>query len=57
MIIGVIALIASFLTLLLPETFGRKLPDTIQDVEDHAAGNKAETDAETEKAMTPLDDM
>ena len=40
MIIGVIALIASFLTLLLPETFGRKLPDTIQDVEDHAAGNK-----------------
>ena len=57
MIIGVIALIASFLTLLLPETFGRKLPDTIQDVEDHAAGNNAETDAETEKAMTPLDDM
>jgi uncharacterized membrane protein len=40
-IFGVVAVIASFLTLLLPETLNQRLPDTVDDVE---GTHKQETD-------------
>ncbi|KAK3084599.1 hypothetical protein FSP39_016090 [Pinctada imbricata] len=57
MLIGAIALIASFLTLLLPETFGRKLPDTIQDVERVSAKGDKEGDPDQQKAFTEMQDV
>ncbi|XP_066216279.1 solute carrier family 22 member 6 isoform X2 [Saccopteryx leptura] len=49
-IFGIVAMAASIVTLLLPETLGRPLPDTVQDMENR--GRKLQE--EQQKQMVPL---
>ncbi|XP_066107893.1 solute carrier family 22 member 6 isoform X3 [Saccopteryx bilineata] len=50
-IFGIVAMAASIVTLLLPETLGRPLPDTVQDMENRRGGKLQE---EQQKQMVPL---
>ncbi|XP_066216294.1 solute carrier family 22 member 6 isoform X5 [Saccopteryx leptura] len=50
-IFGIVAMAASIVTLLLPETLGRPLPDTVQDMENRR-GRKLQE--EQQKQMVPL---
>ncbi|XP_045711087.1 solute carrier family 22 member 6 isoform X1 [Phyllostomus hastatus] len=53
-IFGTVPVIASAATAFLPETLGRPLPDTVQDVENRRRGKSQRQQQEQQKQMVPL---
>lgn len=53
-IYGIVPVIASAATALLPETLGQPLPDTVQDLESRTRGKPRRQQQEKQKQMVPL---